>query len=55
MGWPEAAVKITGVMGVNFTAVVLALHNLIPAEVAIGAVAVGALPAALALARRRTP
>jgi hypothetical protein len=55
MGWPEAAVKIAGIAAVNFTAALLALRGLIPAELAIGAVALGALPGAVALARRRTP
>jgi hypothetical protein len=55
MGWPEATVKVVAILGVNFTATVLALRELIPAEVAVGAVALGALPGAVALARRRTP
>jgi len=54
MGWPEAAVKIAGIAAVNFTAALLALRGLIPAELAIGAVALGAIPGAVALARRRT-
>jgi hypothetical protein len=55
MAWPEASVKIIGIVAVNFTAGLLALRGLIPAELAIGAVALGALPGAVALARRRTP